>query len=198
MNSFERFVGRGRMRARLHFGAHLAFGVLFALSLLAIPTALAQVVPAADVGGFSVFAGGAASAATLQYGQRKMLGVSAVVDVESWRRLGLEGEARWLVFHSTAQVNAATWLAGPRYRVHLGGKFQVYAKVLAGVGEFNFPYNDAHGRYLVIAPGGGVDFALSPRVRLRLADCEFQDWPQFTFGPMSSLGIGSGVRIRVF
>jgi hypothetical protein len=134
---------------------------------------------------------------TLQYGQRKMLGVTALVDVDSTRTLGLEGEARWLIFNQTAQVNATTWLAGPRYRRRVG-RLEIYAKGLAGIGQFNFPYHDAYGRYLVIAPGGGADFTLSNRIRLRLVDCEYQFWPQFTFGAMTSYGISAGVRMRVF
>jgi hypothetical protein len=35
-------------------------------------------------------------------------------------------------------------------------------------------------------------------VRLRLIDGEYQYWPQFTFGPLSSYGISAGLRIRVF
>ena len=134
---------------------------------------------------------------TLQYGQRKLLGVTALVDVDSTRTLGLEGEARWLIFTQTAQVNATTWLAGPRYRRRVG-RLEIYAKGLAGIGQFNFPYHDAYGRYLVIAPGGGADVTLSNRIRLRLVDCEYQFWPQFTFGAMTSYGISAGVRMRVF
>jgi hypothetical protein len=33
---------------------------------------------------------------------------------------------------------------------------------------------------------------------LRLADGEYQYWLEFTFGPMSSYGISTGLRIRVF
>jgi hypothetical protein len=175
-----------------------AAGILLMAMMVWLRTAaFSQVVPAGDRGGLNVFAGATASGFTLQYGQRKMLGFSAVVDAESTRHLGLEGEARWLVFHQTAQVNAVTWLAGPRYRWPMG-RLQIYAKGLAGVGAFNFPYHDAYGRYLVVAPGGGVDYILSNRIRIRMVDGEFQYWPRFTFGAMSSFGISCGVRIRVF
>jgi hypothetical protein len=174
-----------------------AAALLLAGGLLLGSAAFSQVVPAREPGGFSVFAGGAVSAFTLQYGRRKMLGVSAVVDVDSNGALGLQGEARWLIFNQTAQVNATTWLAGPRYRRRVG-RIEIYAKGLAGVGQFNFPYNDAYGRYLVIAPGGGADLTLSNRLRLRLADCEYQFWPQFTFGAMTSYGLSAGLRLRIF
>jgi hypothetical protein len=197
MNCFLRCSNSGRSQTGPKLVALIVPGILLAVGLALGRTVSAQVVPAGDGGGLNIFAGGTASGFEVQYGERKMLGVSAVVDVDSVRPVGLEAEARWLMFHQTANVHAATWLAGPRYRRTMG-KFQVYAKGLVGVGEFNFPYNYAHGSYLVIAPGGGVDFTVSRRVRLRLADAEYQIWPQFTFGSMASYGISAGVRVRVF
>ena len=159
--------------------------------------AAAQVTPSADNGSFLMSAGGTASGYFLQYGERKMLGVTAFVDVDTIRHFGFEGEGRWLVFNQTESVTTATYLAGPR--VHMSvGKFQPYAKGLVGVGEFNFPYNLAHGGYLVVAPGGGVDYHLNKKVILRLADFEYDYWPQFTFGAMKSYGISSGIRVRIF
>jgi hypothetical protein len=197
MNSFRRFSKSGGTQTGLRLGALFIPGVLLAVGLALGRSASAQVVPAGDGGGLAVFAGGTASGFEVQYGERKLLGVSAVVDVDTRRPIGLEGEARWLVFHETSNVHATTWLAGPRYHRTMG-KFQVYAKGLIGVGDFYFPYDYAYGSYLVIAPGGGVDFTVSRRVRLRVADAEYQLWPQFTFGSMTSYGISTGVRIRVF
>ena len=159
--------------------------------------AAAQVTPSADNGSFLMSAGGTASGYFLQYGERKMLGVTAFVDLDTIRRYGIEGEARWLVFNQTENVNTQTYLVGPR--VHMSvGRFQPYAKGLVGVGEFNFPYNLAHGGYLVVAPGGGVDYHLNKKVILRLADFEYDYWPHFTFGAMKSYGISSGIRVRIF
>jgi hypothetical protein len=78
------------------------------------------------------------------------------------------------------------------------GRFQPYAKGLVGFGQFNYPYNQGQDTDLVIAPGGGVDFRLTRRVRLRLADFEYQFWPQFHYGALSSYGVSSGVRVRIF
>jgi hypothetical protein len=126
-----------------------------------------------------------------------MLGITGFADLDTRRRLGIEGEARWLVFHQTADVHATTYLIGPRYHVNMG-RFQPYAKALVGIGQFNFPYNYARGNYLVVAPGGGVDYRLSRRIYLRLADVEYQYWPQFDFGAMTSVGVSSGIRVRIF
>jgi hypothetical protein len=157
----------------------------------------AQVAPAADAGGILLSVGGTGSGYELQYGQRSLLGVSGFVDADLRRHVGVEAEGRWLIFHETANVHTATYLAGPRGFWQIG-RFEPYAKGLAGIGSFNFPYNYAHGRYLVIAPGAGVDYRLNHRVRLRLVDFEYQYWPQFTYGAMSSYGISSGIRFRIF
>jgi hypothetical protein len=160
-------------------------------------TASAQVVFHGDKGGFVFTAGATASGYEVQYGQQKLLGVAAVVDVDSHRRLGLEGEGRWLLFNGANQVQATTYMGGPRYRVDFG-KFQVYGKGLVGVSQFTFPYNLAQGNYLVIAPGGGVDYHWKRKISFRLADFEYQIWPQFTYGTMSSAGISAGVLYHIF
>lgn len=184
-------------RAGSGFGAGCVPGLLLLMALALGRTASAQVLPEGDRGGLNIFAGATASGFSLQYGDRKMLGIAPFVDIDTRRAIGFEGEARWLAFHQTDNVHVTTWLAGPRYHRSIG-KYQVYGKGLVGIGEFNFPYNYAYGKYLVIAPGGGVDYSLTRRVRLRLIDGEYQYWPQFTFGPLSSYGISAGLRIRVF
>jgi NHL repeat len=68
---------------------------------------------------------------------------------------------------------------------------------LAGLGLFNFTYNYAHGSYLVVAPGAGMDYRLSPRWTVRV-DGEYQYWPQFTFAPTSSAGVSVGVKHLIY
>jgi hypothetical protein len=159
--------------------------------------ARAQVVAHATSGGFKVSAGGMASGYYLQYGQRKLAGVSAFVDADTNRRIGIEAEGRWLEFHRTEQVHAETYSAGLRYHMDFQ-RFQPYVKGLVGFGDFNFPFGYAHGRYLVVTAGGGVDYHWTHRIHIRLADVEYQDWPQFTFGSMSSVGVSAGLRVGIF
>jgi hypothetical protein len=109
----------------------------------------------------------------------------------------LEAEGRWLEWNQTANVHAETYSIGPRYHRNFG-KLQPYAKGMLGFADFNFPYNLATGKYLTITAGGGLDYHLTRRIYIRAADFEYQFWPQFTFGSMSSLGVSSGIRVRVF
>ena len=124
-------------------GLRVSGNVLFPLVLLAIclgrsNAACAQVVPAADAGGLTVSAGGTASYYYVGYGERKLLGVTGFFDAETRRHMGIEGEARFLEFHQTANVHDETYLLGPRYSFHAAGRFYAYAKALVGFGKFNF------------------------------------------------------------
>jgi hypothetical protein len=159
--------------------------------------AAAQVAYSGDAGGFSLSAGVAASGYQVQYGAQKLLGITAIVDADTRSRLGIEAEGRWLQFHESNQQHATTYLIGPRY--HLSrGRLQFYLKGLVGDGQFTFPYNYAKGSYFVVAPGGGVDYRWKRRVSIRLADVEYQYWPQFTYGAMNSYGISVGFRYHIF
>ena len=159
--------------------------------------ASAQARESATAGGSAVWLGASVSGYYLQYGTIKELGASGFFDADTVRRLGIEGEGRWLEYHRTDNVHVETYMAGPRYHFNLG-RFQPYVKGLVGIGYFNFPYNYAHGSYLVTAAGGGVDYRLSHRWSVRVADVEYQYWPQFTFGAMSSVGVSSGIRYRIY
>lgn len=170
-----------------------------ALLLVAVAgerSASAQAAESANAGRAMISVGVAASGFTLQYGDRKILGLTAWVDADTIRRLGIEGELRRLEYHEKANVHAETYLAGVRYHFNYN-RMQPYVKVLGGVGHFNFPYNFATGNYFVIAGGGGLDYRLSRRWTAR-ADFEYQEWPQFTFGAMNSVGGSLGIRYRVF
>jgi hypothetical protein len=182
-------------------GLRASFAAVFVLFFAALvtgpPMARAQAVYEARQGGLQVSAGALGSVYSIQYGQRKMAGITAFVDANTRRPLGIEAEGRWLEYNKTANVHVETYSIGLRYRFD-AGRFQPYAKGLVGFGNFNFPYNYASGRYLVVTAGGGVDFRWTPRISIRAADIEYQDWPQFTFGNMNSFGVSAGFRVRIF
>jgi len=166
------------------------------LLLLGLHVASGQSAESATAGRAMLSVGVAASGFTLQYGDRKIVGITAWVDADTIRRFGVEGEMRRLEYHQTANVHAETYLAGLRYHFNYG-RTQPYIKALGGDGHFNFPYNFATGNYFVIAGGGGIDYRLSHRWAAR-ADFEYQEWPQFTFGSMNSYGATVGIRYRIF
>jgi hypothetical protein len=186
----------GGFRLRSWQKTVLAVAVLAGCFAMA-QTARAQVVPSATSGDFKLSAGGTGSGYFLQYGERKMVGVSGFVDADLRRGIGIEGEGRWVEFNQTANVHVETYSIGLRYRMNFG-RFQPYAKGLVGFGDFNFPYDYAHGRYLVVTGGGGVDYRWTRRIHVRVADVEYQDWPQFTYGSMSAASVSAGLRVGIF
>ena len=157
MNYFD---GLNQMRSGRGRALAIFSMCLFILAHVAGRCAFGQVAESANIGGYSIWVGTGVSGYYLGYGSVKNLGITAYVDTDSIRRLGLEGEGRWLQFHQTNDIHADTYLGGPRYHFNLG-RYQPYVKGLAGVGLFNFTYNYAHGSYFVIAPGGGIDYRLA-------------------------------------
>ncbi|MFP5204422.1 MAG: outer membrane protein [Acidobacteriota bacterium] len=194
MNTSFVFAGR-----RLGGAAALGWAALMLALCFGITTpARAQVAAAGDKGGLTLSAGALGSGAWLQYGGRKMLGLTAVVDADTRRRIGVEAEARWLEWRQTANVHAETYSIGARYHFDFKTRFQPYAKGLIGEGYFNFPYNLGSGHYLVLTAGGGLDYRLNRRIYIRAADFEYQDWPQFTYGNMTTAAVSAGLRVRIF
>jgi hypothetical protein len=127
-------------------------------------------------------------------------GVGTYVDVKFTRWVGVEGEARWSRFNQYVNIYEDNYLIGPRVPIH---RFQFmdatpYGKVLFGVGNMNFEFNDAHGRFGDIAFGGGVDLKLSRRVSLRAFDFEYQDWPNWHYGTLKPYGASVGIGYRVY
>jgi hypothetical protein len=195
----------GKWRSGVRFagaGAAARAGVIRVAAILALAAGLASLAPAqtispGDQGGVGIFAGALGTGSYVQYGERKMLGVTGFVDADGRRRLGLEAEGQWVEFHQSSDVHIETYSIGVRY--HFGkSRFQPYVKGLVGFGDFNFPYNLATGRFLVVTGGGGLDIRLSRRFYIRAADFEYQTWPQFTFGTMTTLNASAGLRVRVF
>ncbi|MGA2536781.1 MAG: hypothetical protein ABSF53_12240 [Terracidiphilus sp.] len=197
MISYNQFgkVWSGKLEMLFGRGTFLA-SVLAAMLVMSF-AAGAQVAPSGDRGGILLTAGATVSGYEIQYGQQKLAGPAAVVDADNRRHLGIEAEARWLQYHETNGQKATTWAAGPRYRFSTG-KFTFYGKGLVGIGQFTYPYNYARGTYLLISPGAGVDYRWRGKVSFRVADFEYQYWPEFTFGAMSTYGLSAGIRYHIF
>jgi len=185
---------------------YLRLAAMFSAALVVLAPAAparAQVLPTADAGGIKLSAGATGSGEYVQYGERKMVAVSPFVDFDTHGHIGLEGEAHFVQFHQTSNLRLSIYSIGARYRFQLGERWQPYAKGLIGFGDFNFPYNYATGRYLVVTAGGGMDYRLNSRFHIRVADAEWQDWPGFNCGAsggcgaMSTVGVSAGLRYDI-
>ena len=144
--------------------------------LLAPIQARAQAKYTATGPGSYIQLGGTISGFRSEYGQRYVAGPSAFLDAHLYRRLGLEAEVRELNLHTDEGVRQTTYLVGPKLTI-MPHRFRPFVKLLAGRGEFRFPYGYAQGSYLVLAPGAGLDYRIGEtRWSLRVLDAEYQDW----------------------
>jgi hypothetical protein len=206
MNLLDRLLAVRPKRAgqRRHCLARVcrAIGLLLAILVHAPTNSSAQAAPAVIRRLDTLSIGTNFSAYRLNYGERSLQGAAVYVDANYTWRYGLEAEGRWLWLHQRDGVRDSTYLIGPRLQFNgprdEQRKLRPYTKFLIGVAQFRYPYGYATGRYFVLAPGGGIDYRLSRRIRFRLVDVEYQLWPQFTYGTLSSFGISSGIRVRLF
>jgi opacity protein-like surface antigen len=176
----------------------IAAGAVVLLLTLSAHEVAAQALATASGPGSYLSAGGGVSAFQEDYGQQVIGGAAVWVDMNLTWRYGLEGEARWLNYHTDEQVTEANYLGGVRVMLWKpGSRFQPYGKFLAGVGHINFPFGYATGNYLAMAPGAGVDIHLTDRWSVRAADFEYQLWPQFTYGQLKPYGVSVGLRYRI-
>ncbi len=127
-----------------------------------------------------------------------LFGVGAYVDLELSRWVQLEAEGRWLRFNQYVDIHQDNYLLGPRVPIHEFGRFTPYGKVLFGFSNMNFQYDYAHGRFTDIAFGGGVDMKLNRRFTLRVADFEYQKWPNWINGSLSPYGGSVGISYKIF
>jgi hypothetical protein len=166
--------------------------------LLLAQGARGQALSTAGGPGSYLAVGGGVSAFQEDYGQQVIGGAMAFVDMNPTWRYGLEGEARWLNYHTNEQVTEANYLGGVRVMLWKPrSRLQPYGKFLVGVGHINFPFNYATGNYLAMAPGVGVDIHVNDRWSVRAADFEYQLWPQFTYGQLKPYGVSAGLRYRI-
>jgi hypothetical protein len=172
--------------------------ILLGLTVGLAATAMSQVAPESYGGNQTISVGGTVSGFRLDYGKHDLGGAGVFADADLNDRVGITGEANWLWLHQFADTHFSTYLAGPRMAFNLRGNLHPYIKGLVGGGLFNFPYSYAHGSYFVAAGGGGLDYHIAPRIRLRLVDFEYQYWPEFSFGPIKPYGVSVGIRYQIF
>jgi hypothetical protein len=168
---------------------------MLAVALMCVRGAGAQALPTASGPGAYVIAGATYSGFESDYGAQKISGASVYVDANFIWRYGVEIEARRMDYPNFGE-RQSTLLAGPRWAFRATGLVP-YLKVLAGGGRFDFPYGFGYGNYFVVAPGAGVDLRVGRKLRLRLVDLEYQEWPGFTFGSLHPYGVSAGISYEV-
>jgi hypothetical protein len=193
-----RFLQTQRTGVKLRTSAFLVL-LAPALLLASAGFAHAQTTPAGNRGVLQVSAGATGSFDAIQYGSRQMYGAGAFVDAETTGHFGLEAEGRWIEFpQQNDNVHAETYSIGGRWHWVLTNHWQPYAKALIGFGSFNYAYNLGQDHDLIVTAGGGVDFRCSHRIFFRVADFEYQDWPEAHYGNLVPFNVSAGLKVRIF
>lgn len=178
-------------------------GLLRALTLALVALAArqqahSQALATATGPGSYLALGGGFSGFNTDYGHHHIAGAVLYAEANPQWRIGMEGEARFLRWHTQEQITESTYLGGPRIMLsRRPGRYEPYAKFLAGAGRITLPYGYAHGTFFTYAPGAGLDIGLTDRWSCRAFDFEYQRWPQFPYGSLSPYGISAGVTLRL-
>jgi hypothetical protein len=159
--------------------------------------AYGQALPTATGPGSYTDIGVTGSYFNLNYGQRWVGGGSIYVDANLYLHYGAEIRYQTFRYNEQSGIRQTTYLAGPRVSFRNRG-WVPYVDLLAGRGDFDFPYGYAKGIYFVYAPGAGLDYDLTSKIKLRVIDVQYQKWPQFTFGDLRPYGASAGISLRVW
>jgi hypothetical protein len=188
----------------------LAFFVLLSGMIVAVSFPLrAQVVASATGRQFSLTAGALGSVFQPDYGgggvagtsPNRLYGVGTYVDFKLSRWIQIEGEARWLRFNQLDNINETNYLIGPRYPIPHAHFWRAtpYAKALIGLGDMNFEFNEATGRFTALAYGGGIDWRLTRKISVRAIDFEYQQWPRWINNQeLYPYGASAGIGYKIF
>jgi hypothetical protein len=162
----------------------------------------AQAAPAVR-GGAGLWSGAEYSNFSPDFGpSQRLSGIGGYLDLNWNSRYAAEAEVRFLRFNGFSSQYQDNYLIGPKITILPKGKLRPYAKVLVGLGKFNFPYQLGYGTYFALALGAGVDYRLSPRISIR-AEYEYQFWPNspgIAGEPSNSLrpnGLSAGFAYRL-
>ncbi len=132
------------------------------------------------------------------YAGASIKGGSIYGTLDFGRHLGIDGEIHDMDLFTPTDVGESSYLLGLRYHVAVR-RFRPYAKVLGGLGRFQFQqgfYKETTSRsYKAFAVGVGTDYMLNRRVSLR-GDLEFQHWFGFPTNGLAPIVGTVGVAYR--
>lgn len=131
---------------------------------------------ATRAGDLQIGAGYSSANADYEYVHNRIAGLNFYADFDFKEHYGVEAS-----FHQLNDPNSAVYQRsyeiGGRYVRHYSlarVPMNPYGKVMVGRGVLNFP-KYANLAYNMVSAGGGVDFAVRPRINVR-AEFEYQDW----------------------
>jgi opacity protein-like surface antigen len=146
---------------------------------------VAQVAPAAKVGGLPIGISVGVSDYDIDYGpDRRMQGLVARAGIGLFHGLGVDFGARTIFMNTPSgitRMQQTTYLAGAFYESPGIWRLRPFARFGGGIGVIEFPSNNplyTRDSYVVYAPSGGAEYPITPKVFVR-AEYEYQYWRQY-------------------
>ncbi len=146
---------------------------------------MAQVAPAARVGGIPLTVSVGISDYDLDYGPgRRMQGIVGRVGYEIFHGVGIDGSARTLFINTPPQLTRmqqTTYLGGVFYEPQTRWRVRPFVRMAGGLGVIEFPSRNpfyTRDSYSVYAPSGGVEVPVMARLAIR-GEYEYQFWQQY-------------------
>jgi hypothetical protein len=166
------------------------FYFVAAFALLSVPLA-AQAPPSAEVrSGATAWIGasvstfnpdyGCADSSPFSCGEHQLIGVVPHLDTSSFLfgRIGVECEARLMLFHGPNYMVQTSYMGGPRVRLFRYKEFLLTGKFLLGYAHLDITPLLGDGGYFAYAPGGAIDYRFLNYLSARI-DYEYQRWPGY-------------------
>jgi opacity protein-like surface antigen len=165
-----------------------------------------QSVPSAFHAGQSFWVGGeyANFQAGFPQGSSTRLTAIGVFANYNWNHaLGVEGHARFFSFGGWQGEAEQDYLAGPRYTFLHNNTWRPFASFEAGLVKMQYPYSIGSQSFFTMAPGGGLEYRVNRKWRLRAAfeyqilsnSPNFVGEPQYGIKPMGGM---AGISYRLF
>ncbi|RRA48857.1 outer membrane beta-barrel protein [Acidipila sp. EB88] len=179
----------------------------FIAVILLASTAIAhaQVHESATGAARHLWAGAEFSSFDPDYGPDRLEGVGLYADYFITRTFAMEGEVRLLDFNKPNGLTEKTFLGGPLYTFYRHARFSAYGKGLLGGATVNYPFDIGYGSYFAAEAGGGIEYRLLPRVKLRgeytyqfLPGAPGFSLPGYPDDGLTPSGINIGLSYRIF
>jgi len=146
---------------------------------------LAQVAPAAKLGGWPIGISAGFSDYDIDYGPgRRMQGLVAEASLGLFHGLGVDGSARTIFMNTPTGVTRMqqnTYLGGVFYETPGIWKIRPFARFGGGLGTIEFPSRNpfyTRDSYSVYAPSAGVEYPITSRWFAR-AEYEYEFWHDY-------------------
>ncbi len=177
--------------------------LFFAGALLSCPILSGQVAPSSTGEVTHLWAGGEYSNFNPDWGRQRLPGIGIYVDLNLYKRYGIEGEARFLNFTKPGGLTEKSYLGGPYATLYRRGRLTASIRFVAGAGLVTYTGGIGYGSYFEFAPGGSIEYRMARKWKARF-DYEYQWMPSAPGLPgipdngLTPAGFSGGLAYRVF